>query len=419
MNTNVRDFPSSNEGLPSSYSPDPVLLAIIDVIRDGLIRDQHVRLQDFGTFRLHWASPRKTVNKKTGEVITHSPVPKITFTPAKCLKELIEPNPKPVIPLNEIQESSQEESSSEDNAGYSVTRIFSDEKPANDETEPFDLRENIQHTLDEQFGSQTIQKGRASTINRKWAIGLLAAMPFIIWSLQSHFLSDNEQPDASVSSTVIQEQLVEPGPGPSALNSNTDSLVAPADSEISIEDPVKQQGAGDIQAEPVAPLQEAPPQATVQASSSSTNINSVQPAAETESTTSIETSIDSVSNTSPSDDPAIKSFYMNPLVYRIQENDNLWNLAREFYGDPLLWPHIYRANARTLSDPDRIIVGKQLVIPGLQNNPEQLSDNDKALVAEGYYMLYEFYASVDKQKSTQYLRGAGYFSPEWLKENDV
>ena len=114
---------------------------------------------------------------------------------------------------------------------------------------------------------------------------------------------------------------------------------------------------------------------------------------------------------------SIQPFYMNPVVYRIQQNDNLWNLAKKFYGDARLWPHIYRANIRT--NPDSIMAGRQLVIPGLQNSPDNLSANDTALIAEGYYMVYEYYANVDERKAAQYLRGVRFYDPLWMRENEA
>ena len=91
------DFENHKQTLSPQY--DPALLAIIEIIRDGLIRDSHVRLSQFGTFRLKWGKPGKGKHPMTGETITWPAQPRITFTAAKHLREQVEPNPAPLIPI--------------------------------------------------------------------------------------------------------------------------------------------------------------------------------------------------------------------------------------------------------------------------------------------------------------------------------
>lgn len=47
----------------------------------------------------------------------------------------------------------------------------------------------------------------------------------------------------------------------------------------------------------------------------------------------------------------------------IQANDRLSKFAREYYGDTEYWHAIYEANKDVISDPDRLPVGKTIVIP--------------------------------------------------------
>ena len=51
------------------------------------------------------------------------------------------------------------------------------------------------------------------------------------------------------------------------------------------------------------------------------------------------------------------------LHYRVQPGDNLWDLARTFYGDPLAWTRIFDANRGRIPDPDHLAVGQVLDIP--------------------------------------------------------
>lgn len=49
--------------------------------------------------------------------------------------------------------------------------------------------------------------------------------------------------------------------------------------------------------------------------------------------------------------------------HTVVKKDTLFGLARQYYGDASRWKDIYRANAGTISDPNRIRVGDRLVIP--------------------------------------------------------
>jgi len=50
-------------------------------------------------------------------------------------------------------------------------------------------------------------------------------------------------------------------------------------------------------------------------------------------------------------------------TYTVKAGDNLSKISKQFYGDPNEYMRIFYANRSKLSDPDRIQVGQQLVIP--------------------------------------------------------
>lgn len=45
--------------------------------------------------------------------------------------------------------------------------------------------------------------------------------------------------------------------------------------------------------------------------------------------------------------------------------DCLWNIAKEYYGNPYLWPKIYEANRHLIKDPNIIFPRQQIIIPPL------------------------------------------------------
>ena len=46
-----------------------------------------------------------------------------------------------------------------------------------------------------------------------------------------------------------------------------------------------------------------------------------------------------------------------------KKGDTLSKIAKELYGDPMLYPKIFEANRDILTDPDRIKPGQKLRIP--------------------------------------------------------
>jgi len=73
----------------SKNATDDFLKALFSTIEEGLISDNSVKIKGFGTFKLQWNEPRKSVNVQTGEEIILSGYNKVTFTPEAALKDSV------------------------------------------------------------------------------------------------------------------------------------------------------------------------------------------------------------------------------------------------------------------------------------------------------------------------------------------
>jgi len=89
-------------------------------------------------------------------------------------------------------------------------------------------------------------------------------------------------------------------------------------------------------------------------------------------------------------------------VHNVVPKDTLWWISDKWYKDPVLWPSIYEINKAEIKDPDLIFPGQSFDIPALSGTPNNLSAEDKSLLAQGYLEAYRVYKEKGKKDANDY-----------------
>lgn len=99
----------------------------------------------------------------------------------------------------------------------------------------------------------------------------------------------------------------------------------------------------------------------------------------------------------------IESNGITSTKHKIQSGDYLYKIAENYYKKAHFWPLIYKANREYISNPDLLVLGRELKLPALQGIASNLSEQDKKDIAEGYMEVYLFYKDIDKNKALYHL----------------
>ncbi|WP_128895031.1 LysM peptidoglycan-binding domain-containing protein [Longirhabdus pacifica] len=64
-------------------------------------------------------------------------------------------------------------------------------------------------------------------------------------------------------------------------------------------------------------------------------------------------------------------------AYTVTKGDNLWNIAKQHYGDPMKWKEIYANNKEIIgNNPDYILPGQKLILPGMNSKEPSKTKNN-------------------------------------------
>ncbi len=426
---------------------------ILAVIRQGLIQDGVVNVSNFGTFRLKLAAARKGFNPQTKERITIPAHQRVIFSPCKALRELIQPVHQPAIPIKAEEKPLRAAAKSAPIAPsppVATKRIIPPATAVTQQpvepraTSPVPPVQELEQARDiaaeypaisEQPAAESVDEPQVTTPHldevaaqidelqentaelslevedetapqakpyKYFALGAAAIIVIAAVTASLYYGSATNEassPQAIVASGPVTKQAA-------PMGAQTVPL-ATAPESPSITESVSPE-------EPLAPLEPAAAEPEeLDYSTLYTEMVNAQPESEplpeagvTTTTLSTEEIIPETAAEPPitqaipaGTEPATatttrpKHFFFSEKTHTIAEGESLWRLAKKHYQNPLLWPHIYQANAAIIDNPDSLRPGRTITLPSLQGSADNLSKTDRRNIAEGYYLTYLHYKS--------------------------
>lgn len=392
----------------SKRAAEEFLKVMIASIEEALLAGEAVKVKNFGTFKLQWNEPRKSVNVQTGEEIIISGYYKVVFIPDASLKEQVNEPFAHLEPVELDVEANKNELIEESEAISDPLRIFTEQASEikNLISEIQALSKNSKSTIPE-------EKNVLDTIVEGETAGGIVLNDQIneTENKEDDFkLIDNEQKPIEIEKTQEStqensEELVE------NVVENKSVNIEVGESEFSSEElpftpyldniePTKKNkvwkwvilifvvaaglGAGFYFIYlPTTENSDKYSMSKISEKFSITDlVNSVSkwfepaakqaPAPVTVVIPKDTTSYDSISQNQPVD--SLQLLFDNPRVYndfiateRIKEGNRLTNISKRYYGVKDFWVYIYEANKERISDPDKIAIGTLIRIPKLDS----------------------------------------------------
>lgn len=325
---------------------------ILDIIREGLVKDGVVTISKFGSFRLKPVAARRGVNPQTGAALTIAAHQRVIFSPCKALRELIEPNHQPPIPLEPESPASAVTTAAEPTVEGKETPVvaaFATSTSA------------VVHSVED----QQINEPAVSVVEE------------VTNSTEQKKIEEESPAQQQESEHDIDLGVFEPEKRTEQRRHALWGVLALLLVMAVIAFLLMRREVPDELSPP--PVRVASVSATA---SSDTTPQKTPPSAEQES------DVAEQQHPSPSQE---EKAYFSEQHHSVSRGESLWHLAETYYHEPLLWPHIFQANRDSISNPDQIGVGAEILIPTLHGTPDQLSKEDQKSLADGYRLLYDFY----------------------------
>ena len=419
------------QGLPM-YLVKEAAKEILVVIREGLIQDGVVNVSHFGIFRLKSVAARQGYNPQTKAHITIPAHQRVIFSPCKALRELIQPVHHPVVPINEPKAPRAAAKNAAIATPIATKRIVIHKEPTTSTSQGNDAPDKsslpVEPAIEELIltsprlppvlsdsDDKTVQTPSASETatktvepptgnNKYYYLGATAAAIIALVSVSVLLDRDDKAVDIPVASIPVAPEIP-PVITPAEIEDFTagkESIVATPEAVTTLTSPPHESVI-------TKSIEDAPELFTA---------HPPQPAPIVEREVTIEENIFSSEITTELPVASLTpEFFFSERTHEVSRGESLWRLAKKYYQDPLLWPHIYQANAAIIKNPDYLRMGKVIVLPSLQGSPEKLTKSDRRNIAEGYYLTYLYYKESGHQDAFFALLEAKRYDSQVVEEH--
>ncbi len=358
---------------------------ILAIIHEGLVRDGVVNVTNLGTFRLKPMAARVGFNPNTRERITIPAHQRIVFTPAKALRDQAEPAREASVPV---------ESEDREAPTAPILRATEPLRPPIVVERVADISAVApKHYPDSEPSRPPDAEMSPQPVND----AVVAAPGPVATALVEQeratvAIQASRQPATVDRSGVEQIRTISEAKAAHSSTRRRYFLGAAAILLLGLYLPFKLRETGPDALSAKAGVADAPRVLAAVAGGGDSFINQ---------TNSPSNGAEPVSATTPA-----PGDYFKEQTFEIARGESLWLLAAKHYRDAYLWPHIYQANTTAIANPDYLVDGQIIVVPGLEGSPDALSEKDRHSIAKGYYLTYLFYEKTGRSDALLVLKVA-------------
>ena len=393
--------------------------SVLSIIQEGLLRDGLVRIHEFGTFRLKVSKARQGRNPRTGEPLLIPSKARVVFTPAKALRDLVDPRHGTLLHLPTATEAAQTlpPQTSKTEPLYEVPTL-DDRIPSTASIAPDPVA-----TI-EQTDSQNEMRAEKPLLAA--AMLLLALIVGYVLSMPDPMQIPVKASEVPLVAKAEVQKAVATAPTPTAAKPVTNAIaqIPTPDPIASQEKVMAQPGREDIQQQ-IADMRSQISAVREELSSETAVQGEVavvapkEPAVPADLVVEQSPKTQNIVTQSPVQPIEIKTPepFFAALDYKLVNGDSLWRLSRRNYQEAIIWPHIFNANSHKIKNPNLVRAGRWLRLPALDGSPTDLSATDRRSIAEGYYLVYKYLLSIDHHETPFALFAVAHFDTSVLVEH--
>ncbi|MEI8272617.1 MAG: HU family DNA-binding protein [Paludibacter sp.] len=380
------------KALVSKRAADEFLKVMILTIEEALLAGDVVKIKNFGTFKLHWNEPRKSVNVQTGEDIILSGYYKVSFTPDAQLRDLVN---EPFAHLEAVQlDGESVEHSIPAEAVIDPLRTFNEQA-----SEIKNILEEIKGLSSKPVVSelQDVEKAEIETEYEKFEDELPTQtheiLSVVVETEQKEEHVDVVQPVQQADTNIVEESNSTDREYIQSTTETIPEIESEAISPLEISEKKKHKvwlwiliisvllgGSGLGLCCFYPPLKDSVYKMTQNVSLADMlntfsgwftpkpkKVDMTETVVIPKDTTAMETISENIVAVD-----SLQVLFDNPRVFteylgteRIQDGSRLTKMSKRYYGSKDFWVYIYEANRDNISDPDHISVGTIIKIPKL------------------------------------------------------